>query len=95
MESTRITLAGIALAFLALGAFIVIVTQNPFPVFNGSSAPGQNRFVGTNSDVGPSDSHFMWSKLSLDLLAQAFLIFAAAAGCLALMQPDEKAGGKA
>ena len=92
MELNRITLAGLAVALLALGASILIVAQSPFPVFNGSNAPGQNRFVNTSSDVGPSDSHFMWSNLSLDLLAQAFLIFAAAAGCLALLRPDEKAG---
>lgn len=90
MGPNRITLAGIVLSLLAIGVSALTIAQSPFPLFG--SAPGTDRLISVNSDVGPNDSRFLWNNLTLDLLAQAFLIFAAAAGCLALLRTDEKEG---
>jgi hypothetical protein len=84
----RITLAGLALALLAIGVIVLTISQTPFPMF--SSAPGPDRLVNASANVGLNDSRFLWNNLPLDLLAQAFLIFAAAAGCLALLRGDEE-----
>ena len=86
----RILAAGTILALVAAIFFITIVASNPFPT---SQLASQNsRFVSTgpDSNVGKEDSEFMWTNLDTALAGQALVIFAAAAGCLAILRIEEK-----
>lgn len=76
------------LALLAVAFFCMILAQTPFPVFKYASA--SDRLINVTQDVGPADSVFMWNSRTLDLMAQAFVIFAAAAGCLAMLRIEDK-----
>lgn len=87
MKLNSITIAGGLLALFLIGFFALIILQSPFPVFNGSSS---DHFIGTNQNIGVQDSEFMWTSRTVDIAAQAFVIFAAAAGCLALLRIEGK-----
>lgn len=84
----KILVAGTMLAFVTVVFFVTIVASNPFPTFrpNGQT----QRFVNTNSNVGVEDSEFMWTNFDTALAGQAFVIFAAAAGCLAILRIEER-----
>lgn len=84
----KITIAGAAFAVLALAMLVLIVVQHPFEAF-GYSLPA-DRLVPTSSDVGSEGSVFMWTYRSLDLIAQAFAIFAAAVACLAMLRVEKE-----
>lgn len=88
MKLDRITVAGGILALVMIGFFVLIIAQSPFPTFSPSSASG--RFINVTENIGPKDSSFMWTYRTLDLMAQAFVIFTAAVGCLALLRITEK-----
>ena len=88
MNPDRITIAGSLVALLTLALFALIVLQSPFPVFKFASS--SDRLINVTQDIGPKDSFFMWTYRTLDLVAQAFVIFAAAAGCLAILRTTSK-----
>lgn len=87
----RIAAAGTILALLAAVFFITVIASNPFPTSQLASQ-GSGRFVSTgpDSNVGKEDSKFMWTNLGTALAGQALVIFAAAAGCLAILRIEEK-----
>lgn len=88
MKLDRITVAGATLALMTIGLFVLIIAQSPFPTFNPSFA--SERLINTAGNLGPQDSSFMWTNRTLDLMTQAFVIFAAAAGSLAVLRADER-----
>lgn len=88
MKLDRITVAGGILALVMIGFFGLIIAQSPFPTFSSSST--SERFTNVTENIGPKDSSFMWTYRTLDLMAQAFVIFTAAVGCLALLRITEK-----
>ena len=88
MNPDRITIAGSLAALLTIALFALIALQSPFPVFKFASS--SDRFINVTQDIGPKDSVFMWTYRTLDLVAQAFVIFAAAAGSLALLRTTHK-----
>jgi hypothetical protein len=73
---------------MAIGLFVLIIAKSSFPMFNPSSA--SERLINTTGNIGPQDSSFMWTNRTLDLMAQAFVIFTAAAGSLAILRIAEK-----
>ncbi len=75
-------------AVLAIAIFAVIAFKQDFPIFDPSGQTSS--FVGTSGDVGGADSRFMWNEDGLALIAQAFVLFAAAAATLGLL----KSGGE-
>lgn len=79
--------AGVILALLAIGLSVSIVIQFTFPTFKYASL--SNRFINVTEDVGPKNSQFMWTSRTLDLMAQAIVIFAAATGCLAMLRASQ------
>ena len=89
MKLDRITVAGGILALVMIGFFVLIIAQSPFPTFSPSSSTSE-RFINVTENIGPKDSSFMWTYRTLDLMAQAFVIFTAAVGCLALLRITEK-----
>jgi len=92
MPLNKILVAGTILALVAAVFFIIVVASSPFPT--SQLASQSSRFVSTSpgSNVGKQDSHFMWKNLDIALAGQALVIFAAAAGCLAILRIEE--GGK-
>lgn len=69
--------------------FAVVTFQQDFPIFNASDS-NQTNFVNVNGNVGAEDSRFMWNNTGLALIAQAFVLFAAAAATLGLLRSDEE-----
>ena len=88
MKVDKTWVAGAILALLAIGLSVSLVIQFAFPTFKYASP--SKRFINVTEDVGPQDSQFMWSNCTLDLMAQAIVIFAAATGCLAMLRVTQK-----
>lgn len=88
MKPNSITVAGALLALLMIGLFALIISQSAFPIFKFASS--SDRFINVTQNVGKQDSYFMWTYRTLDIAAQAFVIFAAAAGCLAILRIENK-----
>ena len=88
MKPNSITIAGAVLALFMIGLFALILSQSAFPIFKFASS--SDRFINVTQNVGKQDSDFMWTSRTLDLAAQAFVIFAAAAGCLAILRVEKK-----
>jgi hypothetical protein len=65
----------------------IIAVQQPFPVFHGTS---NSSMVDTTQDIGAADSRFLWNNDGLALIAQAFVLFAAAAATLGLLKINEE-----
>lgn len=77
-----------AVTLIALAVFLVFIAQTAFPAFR-YAAPSRT-LIDVSKPIGPEVSAFMWEYRSIDLLAQVFVLFGAAAGCLAML----RAGGK-
>jgi hypothetical protein len=74
--------------------FAFIIRQSAFPAWK--FAPASAQFINVTQNVSTralaQDTNFMWTNRSLDLAAQAFVIFAAAAGCLMILRTEGKEG---
>jgi hypothetical protein len=75
-------------AVVAVVLFVVVAVQKPFPIYN--SANQTSSFVNATGDVGAEDSRFMWNNDGLALIAQAFVLFAAAAAALGLLRKRDE-----
>jgi predicted permease len=74
-------------AAIAIVLFAAVALQQSFPVFNSSQAASS---VNVSGDVGAQDSAFLWNNTGLAVLAQAFVLFAAAAATLGLLKNGEE-----
>ena len=88
MKINAIVVAGIIFALLAVAIFVFVANQTPFPAFK--YATQTNHYINVNSNIGPEDSRFMWTNYDLTLVAQSFVLFAAAAAALAMLKTDDK-----
>ncbi len=88
MKTNAIVVAGIIFALLAVAVFVVVASQSPFPAFH--YATQSDHYINVNANVGPADSQFMWTNYDLTLVAQAFVLFGAAAASLAMLRTDDK-----
>ncbi len=86
MSNDRIAIIGFIFALLATIVLALIVTQQAFPIFKPATS---NQYVSITQDIGPEDGRFMWGSLSIQLIVQAFVIFAAAAGSLSMLRTEE------
>jgi len=90
MKVNSIMIVGLLFALLAVVVFSAVVIQNPFPAFKYASQT--SHFVSTTQatqNIGPEDSRFLWTNNTLNLIAQAFVLFAAAAGTLGLLSTSK------
>lgn len=83
----RISIFGLIITGIMIFSLILITSKEPFPLLNHPES-----IVDINSDIGKSYSKFMWEERWQDLIAQAFVMFTAAASCLAMFMP--RGGGK-
>jgi hypothetical protein len=88
MKINIVLIVGAIFAVLVIAIFVFIAGQTPFPAFKYASQTSQ--YVNLASNIGPEDSRFMWTNYNLTLIAQAFVLFAAAAAALALLRADDK-----
>jgi predicted permease len=75
-------------AVIAIILLSVVAVQQPFPVFHGSAS--NSSMVDVTQDIGGADSRFLWNNDGLALIAQAFVLFAAAAATLGLLKINEE-----
>ena len=85
----RIRVVGLSAIILATLFFSMLILEYTFPVFKYASHPTEP--VGNETAIiGPEVSRFLWNYRVVDLIAQAFVLFAAAACCVALLRTKEK-----
>ncbi len=89
MRLDWITIAGAALAAIVVMSLAALVIQHPFHAFSYEQVA--DRLLPDSGDLGPGASQFMWTYRGLDIVAQAFAIFAAAIACLAMLRSDKEA----
>ena len=89
MKINAIIIVGILFALLAVAIFALVATQNPFPAFKYATQTDHYVNVTQSINIGPKDSSFMWTNNTLNLIAQAFVLFAAAAASLALLSTNK------
>lgn len=87
MKLNAVYIVCLVCAVVAVALFTVVALQQNFPVFNSSQASSS---VNVNGDVGAQDSAFLWNNTGIAVLAQAFVLFAAAAATLGLLKTREE-----
>jgi len=87
MTIDRIGAAGLVASLFLIAGLGVFIAQNSFPAF--LYAPSDERLVSVTQSIGTAESIFMWTYRNTDLIAQAFVLFVAAAGCLAILRIEE------
>lgn len=75
-------------AIVAIVLLSIVAVQQPFPVFHGSAS--NSSMVDVTQDIGAADSRYLWNNDGLALIAQAFVLFAAAAATLGLLKINEE-----
>jgi len=88
MKPDPLLVACIICVALSITLFTLLAVEHPFPVF--SSADQTSTFVDSTANVGGEDSRFLWTNTGLALIAQAFVLFAAAAATLGLLKVNEE-----
>ena len=91
MEVARIRLAGLATVILAILIFWMFIVEYDFPAFKYVD-PDQPLELVENDTwiIGQEVGRFLWNYRVIDLIAQAFVLFAAAACCVALLRVEER-----
>jgi hypothetical protein len=91
MEVARIRLAGLATVILAILIFWMFIVEYDFPAFKYVD-PDQPLELVENDTwiIGQEVGRFLWDYRVIDLIAQAFVLFAAAACCVALLRVEER-----
>ena len=87
MKISVIAIVGILFALLGVAIFALVAVQSPFPAFKYASQT--NHYVSVTQNIGPEDSRFLWTNNTYNLIAQAFVLFAAAAATLALLNTNK------
>lgn len=93
-NSQRVTLNLIfSLAIIAIIIFSYLLPINlDFPFMAYSSVTTKTQFIPVEpfDDIAALVSRFLWSFKALDLIDQAFVLFAAVLGCLALLKAGDE-----
>ena len=78
METDWIRIAGLTVTVLALLVFSILIVSYEIPSFN------------LVESVRMETTEFLWTYRLIDMIAQAFVLFAAAACCVAVLRVEEK-----
>jgi hypothetical protein len=96
MTIDKVAATGLVVSLFLIAVLGVFIIENNFPVFLYASTNGLTaRVVSVTQSIGGAESSFMWKYRYTDLIAQAFVLFAAAAGCLAILRIEENRKGEA
>jgi len=90
MGLDKIEFAGLTLVFVAVVATFAFISENRFPAF--AYAEHIWSPVKISESIGTETANFMWNHRPIDLIAQAFVLFGAAVGCLAILRSEAKEG---
>ena len=86
-----IRLAGLTAMVLAVLVFWMLVVESDFPAFKYVDPDQPPELVENDTSIiGQRVSRFLWNYRVIDLIAQAFVLFAAAACCMALLRVEER-----
>ena len=85
-----IRLAGLTTVILAILIFWMFIVEYDFPVFKYDPDPPPELMKNDTWIIGQRVSWFLWNYRVIDLIAQAFVLFAAAACCMALLRIEER-----
>jgi len=93
-NNQRVTLNIIfALAIVVILYFSYLLPINlNFPFLTYSSITTKNQLISIDpyDDIAASVSRFLWNNKALDLINQAFVLFAAVLGCLSLLKTGDE-----
>jgi hypothetical protein len=90
MTIDKVTATGLVVSLFLIVVLGVFIIENSFPAFlYASTNELSTRAVSVTQSIGGAESNFIWKYRYTDLIAQAFVLFAAAAGCLAILRIEE------
>jgi len=89
VEIDRIRVAELTAVVLATLIFSTLIIGYEFPVFKYAEPPTE-LVENETGIIGQKVSRFLWNYRVIDLIAQAFVLFAAAACCTALLRTEER-----
>ena len=90
MEMDRIGVVGLITTVFAVLIFSTLIVEYEFPVFKYVDPDQPSKLVEDKAaTIGQEVSRFLWDYRVIDLIAQAFVLFAAAACCTALLRTKE------
>ena len=78
MGMNRNRAVGLTAVVLVMLTFSVLVVSYEFPILNSAET------------VEMETTEFLWTYRLIDLIAQAFVLFAAAACCVAVLRAEER-----
>lgn len=82
------SITGTILTIIGLVVIFVILLSTGFPLF--STTVLETQLVDSSENIGRETANILWNQRSPDLIAQAFLILASAACCVAMLRPLRK-----
>ena len=89
MRINWIRVAGLTTAVLVVLVFSMLIVRYEFPAFEYAS-PSAELIESETTEIGAKVSRFLWTNRLIDIIAQAFVLFAAAACCVAMLRAEEK-----
>ena len=88
MGADKIEITGAILAVAAILVTFIFMSQNSIPAFTYANENWIK--IEVSKSLGPGTANFIWNYRFLDLIAQAFVLFGAAAGCLVILREERK-----
>lgn len=88
MKIDRVRVAGLTAIVLVVLVFSMLVVRYEFPAFDYAD-PSTELIEVETTEIGLEVSRFLWTYRLIDLIAQAFVLFAAAACCVAVLRIEE------
>ena len=85
--------AAVFVSIASILLILVLIRSRPFRLF-GYAQHAVEFVEAFTATVDGDVSRFLWRHRTLDLIAQAFVLFSAALGCIALLRPGREGGRK-
>jgi hypothetical protein len=89
MKMDRVRAVGLTAVVLIVLVFSMLVVTYEFPAFDYAD-PSPELIEVETTMIGLEVSRFLWTYRLVDLIAQAFVLFAAAACCVAILRLEEE-----
>jgi len=89
MKINWVRAASLTTVVLVVLVVSMLIVRHGFPAFEYASPSAELVKIETTA-IGPEVSRFLWTYRLIDLIAQAFVLFAATACCVALLRAKEK-----